>query len=189
MDKINLNSINEFPFSYEENLGAISELNDIKCSEIIFQGKINTINTGKGNLGEYIATGNIKAKVYANCVKCLEEVFYNLDLNFTALFTSRDLDVDLSKDNDNNVEQDIYPIIDEKIDFMPIIIDNIYSSLPMNVTCGDNCKGLCLVCGTNLNSNTCNCGDKIAEIKKSDKTNGFEMLKSMISFEDTDDND
>jgi len=30
-------------------------------------------------------------------------------------------------------------------------------SLPMKPLCSEGCKGLCPVCGTNLNRNTCDC--------------------------------
>jgi uncharacterized protein len=35
--------------------------------------------------------------------------------------------------------------------------EQFYLSLPMKPLCSEDCKGLCPVCGTNLNRDTCNC--------------------------------
>ena len=35
--------------------------------------------------------------------------------------------------------------------------EQFYLALPMKPLCGDDCKGLCPVCGTNLNRGTCDC--------------------------------
>ena len=41
------------------------------------------------------------------------------------------------------------------IDFIPILSDLIILNKPMKVLCRNNCKGICLFCGTNLNDNSC----------------------------------
>jgi uncharacterized protein len=35
--------------------------------------------------------------------------------------------------------------------------EQFYLSLPMKPLCAEDCKGLCPVCGTNLNRGTCQC--------------------------------
>ena len=35
--------------------------------------------------------------------------------------------------------------------------EQFYLSLPMKALCSDGCRGLCVVCGTNLNSGACGC--------------------------------
>ena len=37
------------------------------------------------------------------------------------------------------------------------VLDECYVQLPMNVLCSEDCKGLCIKCGKNLNEGSCNC--------------------------------
>lgn len=48
-----------------------------------------------------------------------------------------------------------------------------YLELPQRVLCKDDCKGLCPVCGTDLNLSTCSC-------KQVKKGNGLEGLKKLL---------
>lgn len=43
------------------------------------------------------------------------------------------------------------------IELEPIISNEIFSRLPMRLLCSEDCKGLCPVCGANLNRESCNC--------------------------------
>ncbi|MGL4606747.1 MAG: YceD family protein [Eubacteriaceae bacterium] len=57
-------------------------------------------------------------------------------------------------------------IIDENalvLDMIPLIEECIYINEPFRVLCDDDCEGLCLKCGKNLNQEQCDC-DKIGEI-------------------------
>jgi uncharacterized protein len=38
-----------------------------------------------------------------------------------------------------------------------IIVDNIILSLPIKTLCSETCKGLCPICGQNLNEGDCDC--------------------------------
>jgi uncharacterized protein len=45
----------------------------------------------------------------------------------------------------------------EEIDLGQLMREQFYLSLPMKPLCGPDCKGLCPICGTNLNRGTCEC--------------------------------
>lgn len=47
----------------------------------------------------------------------------------------------------------------DKIDLTEDVIDFANLALPMKKLCSDECKGLCVTCGTNLNHNNCSCAD------------------------------
>jgi uncharacterized metal-binding protein YceD (DUF177 family) len=59
-----------------------------------------------------------------------------------------------------NVEEDVEANGTE-LDIIPLIEEAIILSLPMSVSCVEDCKGLCHQCGTNLNNDKCNCECKI----------------------------
>ncbi|WDU84060.1 YceD family protein [Caloramator sp. Dgby_cultured_2] len=48
-------------------------------------------------------------------------------------------------------------ITEDRINLEDMIIDNIILSYPAKILCSDDCKGLCPVCGKNLNEGQCEC--------------------------------
>lgn len=62
------------------------------------------------------------------------------------------------------------------IDLSEHIYDFAYLSLPMKVLCKEECKGLCTVCGTDLNESTCNCSNE----KQADNS-PFSQLKNLFN--------
>lgn len=89
--------------------------------------------------------GNITAIIEVQCSRCLESLDYHLNVEF---------DEDYSKLEHN---EEIYPIEEECIDLKDMIMDNIILSMPLRFLCSDECKGLCTVCGKNLNKYQCDC--------------------------------
>ena len=57
------------------------------------------------------------------------------------------------KDDDLNVS--FYK--DDVIDLGDVMREQFYLALPMKPLCREDCHGLCVVCGTNLNRETCSC--------------------------------
>jgi uncharacterized protein len=45
----------------------------------------------------------------------------------------------------------------DEIDLGQLIREQFYLALPMKPLCSNACRGLCPMCGTNLNSGTCDC--------------------------------
>jgi uncharacterized protein len=61
----------------------------------------------------------------------------------------------------------------DTINIKPILHDTIALSIPMKPLCDTECKGLCPICGANLNIEKCNC-----KIKKTDPR--WDQLKKLI---------
>ena len=65
----------------------------------------------------------------------------------------------------------------EEIDITSSIKRNLLLNLPMKVVCKEDCKGLCSICGSNLNHGDCGC----------DKTHidpRFESLRSLFKLDE-----
>ena len=50
-----------------------------------------------------------------------------------------------------------------ELDLGPIVREQILLALPMHVLCKEDCKGLCQVCGQNLNEKECGCDRKVPD--------------------------
>ncbi len=55
-------------------------------------------------------------------------------------------------------EIDAEPFDGKKIDMNPIVREQVLLALPVSVLCKDSCKGLCLICGGDLNVEDCGHG-------------------------------
>lgn len=94
-----------------------------------------------------IFEGEAICKLRLKCSKCLTNFSYELNL-------------DVEEEFQKNVDEknlDVFGIKDNNIDLDQVLNYNIISSLPIRFVCSEECKGLCPMCGTNLNISTCNC--------------------------------
>jgi uncharacterized protein len=81
---------------------------------------------------------NIRANIYAECSRCLNEFDWVFDKNAQLNYPleTRDVFVELNPD----------------------IREEIILDYPIKPLCSSNCKGLCPQCGKNKNEGGCNCG-------------------------------
>ena len=88
----------------------------------------------------------VEAKVKTHCVRCLDEVFLPVATEFEELyqFPSR-----------YREETDLILPSDGYIDLRSLYREYLILALPIKRLCHDECKGLCVICGANLNETKC----------------------------------
>ena len=64
---------------------------------------------------------------------------------------------DLRPHDEPDQDDELYPIVDDVVDFGPLVRDAIVLELPMAPLCRDDCSGLCPECGANRNEGDCGC--------------------------------
>lgn len=74
-----------------------------------------------------------------------------------------ELEKSLAPEIAGDESDDIIIVEDLKLDLDELVYTEIIISLPMKHLCQENCKGLCTVCGKNLNENTCECETKTVD--------------------------
>lgn len=85
------------------------------------------------------------------CGRCLEPV--DTDLTFSI---DKKLTVTDGVAVDEEMEETDY-LIGFELDVDKLIYSEVLVNWPMKVLCKDDCKGICKVCGMNLNAGTCKC--------------------------------
>src|SRR4030067_53970 len=50
--------------------------------------------------------------------------------------------------------------VGDELDLSDLVKEQIILNLPMKPLCNDSCKGICLQCGTDLNSFNCSCSER-----------------------------
>ncbi len=151
--KINVDNLNN-GFSKEVNFEGDINLPD----DASFNSKAHVKGTGiiTNSSGQYTFTGKAISEVTCICNTCLEEFSEVIELNdIIEVFSKTE-----EKFEDYDCDQDsiwFFSSKDNNIILDQPIITNILLSMPMKALCIDNCKGLCKVCGHNLNINDCGC--------------------------------
>ena len=54
-------------------------------------------------------------------------------------------------------DDELYPYEGEKLDLSEAFFDNLFLEMPMTAVCSESCRGLCPVCGADLNRGQCDC--------------------------------
>ena len=98
-----------------------------------------------------ILQGEVEFVASIPCSRCLEEVP-------TKVHFEVDREILLENDNTDDEEMDDTDyLIGFDLDVDKFIYREILVNWPMKVLCNDDCKGICKVCGMNLNKGDCNC--------------------------------
>jgi uncharacterized protein len=94
-----------------------------------------------------------------NCSRCLEPFTLPVDAAFDLRYHPRVENTGGGADEREIAEDDLTTAFyeNEEIDLGHLMREQFNLSLPMKPLCGDDCRGLCPVCGTNLNRGTCDC--------------------------------
>ncbi len=98
-----------------------------------------------------LITGTVDIEVMIPCARCLEEVPTSIRFDI-------DKKLRIEEDGlvDDEMEQPDY-LIGFELDVDKLVYAEILVNWPMRVLCKDDCKGICKVCGMNLNKGACSC--------------------------------
>ena len=128
--------IREFPFEFETiNLPPDTKLQNLN-------GFVRVTRTAQGLLVEVKMT----AEMIAECGRCLTEFQQALEADFMDLYAFTRSSV-----------SELGLLLPENgtINLGPILRDEMRLSIPINPVCRADCKGLCQMCGANLNEEIC----------------------------------
>lgn len=149
--KIDLLNLKDGKTEYFEKLDAATL--DIEGLEFVLKDFLDAHTTAekRGNKVKIsIETSFILIMRCSRCLEDYEESFVTDDSYFVKPGRDEEAEKYLT-------DEDVYAIfapIDE-IDTVPLIRDSLILSVPMKPLCRKDCKGLCPVCGANLNTQSC----------------------------------
>jgi len=89
-----------------------------------------------------LVTGLATVELRGECVRCLGEVSDSLEVDIQELFVYPESDAD--EDEASRLEGDL-------LDLEPLLRDGVVLDLPFQPLCREDCLGLCVDCGANLN--------------------------------------
>ena len=131
-----IGSYRDFDFDYEE-----MRLGD----DLTVQGFVGTTRFSRTPQG-FLLQGEFSAKTDLECVRCLEPFSQLLKWTITDLYAF---------DKRNITESGLLVPEDGQIDLEPLLREYALLEIPISPVHDPDCKGLCPVCGENLNETDC----------------------------------
>jgi uncharacterized protein len=95
------------------------------------------------------------------CVRCLVEFHQPLHTQFSELYlfntphSTGDLQVKSGAQVHASSEMGVIVPEDGNIDLAPLVREYILLEIPIRPLCRPDCKGLCILCGADLNTDPC----------------------------------
>lgn len=131
----------------------------LELTEIGFQGenyRISadgpvTVELSNRGQGRALIEAAVKVCAILRCDRCLSDVKRDFDLHISQELVSPD-----SADEEGKEAQSSF-LDGYELDVDCLISNEIFTCWPMKILCREDCRGLCKVCGKNLNEGSCEC--------------------------------
>jgi len=109
--------------------------------------------------GEAWVVGELRGTLIHDCVRCLRSFHECADIPITACYRIQEKS-SIHKAGRRGKHQEVetedeeiesYPIIDDQFNLAEMLREQLILSVPIQPLCGEQCQGLCQVCGQYLN--------------------------------------
>lgn len=148
-------------FSYDFDMSDYEESEDKFPFKDPVHVEINLKNRA-GVVGLHVSAESVYSTV---CDRCCEPLKEQLNVVFDNVLV-REIS---NEDGDNT---DLIKVEGDSFSVDELVRSNIILNIPMKHLCKEDCKGLCPICGQNLNKGTCSC------VKENNSP--FNVLKDLI---------
>lgn len=102
--------------------------------------------------------GFLKTGLILTCCRCTCGFSWDTEKDFAVEYwpdkTGEESEIELDYDDLN-----VGFYLGDKFDLNDVILEQVLIDIPMNPICKDDCKGLCVKCGADLNCGECTCGE------------------------------
>lgn len=139
---------------------------DIPAGLIEFDGKVRQSDVlhAEGSaellnhsLGEIRLQGNLQVTVDAACDRCLEPVSLAIRSPFDLVYMPASVAAEGGEDEIDEAAVEVGYYEGSGLQLNDVLREVVLLALPMQLVCGEDCKGICPVCGQNRNQRECSC--------------------------------
>lgn len=131
--------------------------------------------------GGVLLRGKAQVDVAAECKRCLTPVTRSIPVDFTLNLVPKSLlraEEEAGEEGEGEgadkgqaesggsfaldaADRDVFD--GKKIELDPIVREQVLLALPMSVVCKEDCRGLCITCGQNLNERDCGHSQRVLD--------------------------
>lgn len=150
-----------FPFAWEGELGEQTYAGD--PVKFVGSGKLSGTYVYDGKTFRVDAAA--EASYETTCARCNRPMVETVSFSFTERFV---------RSVYKTPDDELYPYEGEQLDLTEAFFDNFFLEMPMTSVCSESCKGLCPICGADLNRGQCDCQNSKIDAR-------FSALESLLN--------
>jgi len=106
---------------------------------------------------EVFCQGDIFCNLEVECSRCLEVYDVSINTQFQFVVQMIDMNGDGEDAGDEDDDYELIPKSQSSLDISQRVRDAILLNISLKPLCSEDCQGLCLMCGVNLNESDCEC--------------------------------
>lgn len=139
------------------------------------RGSVRFLRVGRNIL----VKGRLETTLELGCIRCLEPFLCDVTLEIEDEEFFPELDVSTGRPLPVDPEADSANMINEQhiLDLREVVRQDILLEVPISPVCRPDCRGICIHCGENLNTGTCDCQEEEQDPR-------WEALRSMMTETD-----
>jgi uncharacterized protein len=103
----------------------------------------------------YTIEARVKGTVRAECHRCLAPFEMPVDTSFTVIVNRGEVSPPVEGEEDDVVS--VPPTGEATFDLFPRVREALILEMPIKLLCREECRGVCVKCGANLNDGECGC--------------------------------
>ncbi len=124
------------------------------------EGRATLVEENRGHkqiLDDIRLAGQLATEIEAPCARCLEPVRYQVKRDFDLLYRPQGADRGPEERPVSKGEAEIGYYEGDGLQLEDVLREQVLLAAPYRLLCQEACKGLCPVCGRNLNAGECDC--------------------------------
>lgn len=157
-----------FPLRINEPVGMFPVLSRMQSEgDCTFTGSVQGEITAAREYDHLRVSGHVGTQVKLVCSRCIASYETAIGSTFSIIYrkvNSQEIDQDEDTElSDQDLISATYS--GNEIDLTHEIEEQVAMEIPIKPLCNQNCKGLCPVCGIDLNHTSCNCSNEQTSFK------------------------
>jgi uncharacterized protein len=130
---------------------------DLVDERITLNAPVDVGGSVRRSGAEVVVNGRLSSRISVECDRCLKAVELPISAEFSVDYiTSTDYESSQAAEL-TAVDLDVSVFDGATIDIDELVKEQILLSVPDRTLCREDCKGICSICGADLNAGACNC--------------------------------
>ena len=161
--QITITDLQREPLEFDQALapGAIDFGEDLlQVGDLHTSGRADLLEEHRGPrdiVSDIRLRASYRGNVQAPCARCIDTVVHPVSGEFDLIFRPLGTDSGATEQAISTSETEIGYYQNDSLALEDVLREQVLLSLPARTLCREDCKGLCLHCGSNLNSEVCKC--------------------------------
>ena len=143
--KIDIQDVFYAPGS-EKEFDHTVDLTQSEQDKVFFYAPLSVSGSFKNRSGVVTLDMQVDTNIQCMCDRCLSDFRQSISSEYHHVLTT-----------DETNQNDVIFVPGGVIDLSALVQEDILLELPLKVLCKEDCRGLCMNCGQNLNEANCSC--------------------------------